>query len=200
MAFFKVSGYRNEQGEAVLVEVSPESIQKDGESRESSSTSIVTQKKEVRWLVNNGSQIVGPFSADEIASRIFAQELDFDCECWAEGTGNSAQIKNSGIFSGSQDENANLWAFDGKTIHGPVSFGFLKTALGHGAIQANIYICEGSSVNGWKPLAECEGFGPIPTQTDQDALRASLSPPKKKQESMENRDSVEGPNPSKRVA
>lgn len=145
-SFFTISGYHNEEGQVVTVEASQ--ISEAGES-ENSDTQISGQKI-LKWLVNNGSQIVGPFTAREIASRLFAQELDFDCECWAEGNGTSAQIKTAGIFTGSDGPSASLWMFDGEMIHGPISPGFVFTAVGHGAIPQQVYICEGSTISGWK--------------------------------------------------
>ena len=105
------------------------------------------------WTVNNGSQIVGPFAAGEIAARLHAQEMDFDSECWFEGSGESSRIADAGIFSGSGDKDAALWVFDGSTVHGPLSPGFLMTALERGAIVAeHSFICTGSTINGWTPL------------------------------------------------
>jgi hypothetical protein len=183
---FTLSGYRNEQGEAVIVEASSVVLPTPGQTSASdvtpSSFVVKSETKNTRWLINNGSQMVGPLSPKEIASRLFAQELDFDCECWAEGTGSSAQIKNAGIFSGSQDPQANLWLFDGETIHGPVSSGFVRTALGHGAIQPQTaYLCENSTVNGWVPLSVWDPDlfkASEENAAADDALRASLAPPK----------------------
>jgi hypothetical protein len=129
--------------------------------------------KPMRWLVNNGSQIVGPLGAKEIAGRLFEQELDFDCECWVDGTGKSAQIGSAGIFSGSEDEGAVLWVFDGETIHGPISPGFLKTAVACGAISENSFICENSTVNGWKTLqawnSAIQPAAPLPVEKERPA-------------------------------
>ena len=162
--YYTISGYRNEQGEEVDV---PAPIM-EANAAITSAEIINKEKKSDRWLINNGSQIVGPFSAEEIAPRLFAQELDFDCECWSEGIGTSSQIKTSGIFSGSQDEDANLWLYDGKTIHGPMSPGFLRTAIGHGAMPKTVFICENSTINGWLSLEAWDKtlFGdqpPVPT-------------------------------------
>lgn len=109
-----------------------------------------------RWLVNNGSQIVGPFTARELAQRLFTQELDFDCECWSEETGKSAQLRTSGAFMGSSaagdSAGARLWLFDGKDMHGPVTEGFVRTALSRSAIGEHAHVCAGSTVEGWKPV------------------------------------------------
>ena len=118
------------------------------------SDSDSNEEKKGRWTVNNGSQIVGPLTPQEIAARLFAQELDFDCECWAEGSGKSAQIGTAGIYTGSEDAEAFLWVFDGETIHGPMSEGFLKTAIGHQAMPLTAHICEKTTINGWKSLQE----------------------------------------------
>ena len=107
-----------------------------------------------RWLVNNGSQIVGPFTAQEISQRLFTQELDFECECWNEETGIASHLETAGIFSGSRDAGACYWVFDGGMVHGPVSEGFIRTALQHGAISAKAHICDRSTVAGWKTAAE----------------------------------------------
>jgi hypothetical protein len=113
----------------------------------------VAQKKAGRWSVNNGSQIVGPYTPKEIAKMLFSQELDFDCECWAEGTGTSSQIRTAGMFEGTDESGADLWLYDGETVHGPINEGFLKTAIGHGAVNMDsVFICQGSTVNGWKKI------------------------------------------------
>lgn len=176
MDVFRLEGYRDEQGRAISIdtpvieEVADVSIP----------NFVLPGEKSKRWLVNNGSQMIGPLSPHEIATRLFAQELDFDCECWAEGTGTSAQIRNAGIFSGSDDAKATLWLFDGETIHGPVSHGFLKTALGHGALSSKEYVCENSTINGWKPIAE---WNPSLNESSQNqsitekSLESSLAPP-----------------------
>lgn len=110
--------------------------------------------KTSRWLVNNGSQIVGPFAAEELARMLFAQELDFDCECWHEETGKASRLASAGIFSGgSEDAGASCWVFDGKQIHGPVTDGFVRTAILHGAFGPEAYVCENSTVAGWRRLA-----------------------------------------------
>ncbi len=106
-----------------------------------------------RWLVNNGTQMVGPLDAPAIASQLFAQELDFDSECWTEGSGESSRIESARIFSGTEEAGACLWAFDGKTIHGPLTQAFLMTALVRGALPSTSFICEKSTVTGWTSAA-----------------------------------------------
>ena len=147
-------GYRNEEGQVVSTEVPYDPVQFSANEVTGgpSSETMIGERKTLRWLINNGSQIVGPLAEREIALRLFAQELDFDCECWVEGTGKSAQIAKAGIFSGSEDVGANLWVYDGEIIHGPISTGFLKTAVICGAISENSWVCEISTVSGWKIL------------------------------------------------
>jgi class 3 adenylate cyclase len=111
--------------------------------------------KVVRWLVNNGSQIVGPFAAEELSTMLFAQELDFDCECWHEETGKASRLESAGIFSGgSEDAGACFWVYDGKLVHGPVTEGFIRTAVQHGAFSPDAYVCENSTIAGWRRLSE----------------------------------------------
>jgi class 3 adenylate cyclase len=105
-----------------------------------------------RWLVNNGSQIVGPFTVQQLSKMLFAQELDFDCECWHEETGRSSRLDAAGAFSGSQDADASYWVYDGELVHGPVSEGFIRTALQHGAFNENAAACEKTTIAGWKKL------------------------------------------------
>jgi class 3 adenylate cyclase len=202
---YSISGYRNEQGQVVLVEPIKDSEASTSETNPSAPTAwlhpVIKTEKDLKWLVNNGSQIIGPLTPKEIALRLFAQELDFDCECWEEGTGNSAQLKDSGVFSGSDDHDANLWIFDGETVHGPVSQGFLKTALGHGAIQQSVFICEGSTVSGWKPLSRWDlDVAPAKASSDlqspQNPLRASLAPPQPHPASIHSFKTTEHPVPT----
>ncbi|MBI2711935.1 MAG: hypothetical protein HYX41_03580 [Bdellovibrio sp.] len=134
------------------------------------------EEKPKRWSVNNGSQIVGPLGPEEIAALLFTQELDFDCECWAEGTGKSALIRSAGIFLGSEDQDAQLWAYDGKTIQGPFSPGFLKTALMHGALPLTVLVCDTSTINGWKKLEE---FPSLSISKESSDPAPEASPPKK---------------------
>jgi hypothetical protein len=107
-------------------------------------------------MVNNGSQILGPFSAAEIASRLYVLDLDFDCECWPEGTGIRKPLAQSGIFGepGEAGGGADLWIYDGELVHGPMTEGFLKTALSHGAVKMDSLVCRGSTVRGWSKLGE----------------------------------------------
>jgi class 3 adenylate cyclase len=185
MGYFSISGYRNEKGEEVRAEISPEGIVVPAQNVSDAVTHvlIVDEKKVRRWTIDNGSQMVGPLTEQEIASRLFTQEIDFDCECWSEGAGNSSQIKKAGIFSGSEDPQADIWLYDGKTIHGPVSFSFIKTAQDHGAIEESTFVCEQSTIQGWVSFAEwVKKKSPSPkpqkhSNLDDGALRASLAPP-----------------------
>ncbi len=176
-----VSGYRNDEGQLIEVKIPYEPVQfaanevRDGIETEE----FIPEKKTLKWLVNNGSQIVGPLTEKEIALRLFAQELDFDCECWVDGVGQSETIRNSGIFSGSGDASATLWMFDGQTIHGPITAGFIKTAVGHGAIRNQVYICEGSTIQGWKTLADWDQNGSL-AQTHSEPNRLAPQDDQKK--------------------
>lgn len=150
-----VTGYHDEQGQTVEVTAPARSPDASAAATAEAGASVAApaSKDSQRWLVNNGSQIIGPLSFREIAARLYAQDLDFDCECWLDGTGEQGQIRAAGMFSGSQDKDADLWVFDGDTIHGPISPGFLKTALVCGAISRDSWVCEHSTVNGWNALA-----------------------------------------------
>ncbi len=119
----------------------------------------------LRWSVNNGSQIVGPFTALEIAGMLFSQELDFDSECWSEESGKAGKISSSSIFTGSTsnpDPNnpnaviaeAKHWVFDGKMVHGPLTEGFIRTAYSRGALEPGAWVCSGSTIQGWVPLKD----------------------------------------------
>lgn len=149
--YYRIKGYRDEQGIEVDI---PETTQVAIEASADSPLIATVAPTERRWLINNGSQIMGPLTPREVAERLFAQEIDFDCECWAEGTGQSAHIATAGIFTGSGEEGATLWIFDGTTLHGPVSRGFIRTALMHGALTPEAYVCESSTVQGWRKLAD----------------------------------------------
>ncbi|MCM2323923.1 MAG: adenylate/guanylate cyclase domain-containing protein [Oligoflexia bacterium] len=113
-----------------------------------------TPAAERRWLVNNGSQIIGPLDAKEIAGQLFAQELDFDSECWVDGTGEPSQLGKAGIFSGTAVDGAELWLYDEGAIHGPMTAAFLKAALVRGAITENAHLCERSTVLGWRKVSD----------------------------------------------
>lgn len=172
--YYSLKGYRDEHGKETLFdgEVFPPDSEKAGiQDGQTVGVAVATEQKPLRWSVNNGSQIVGPLTPEEIASCLFAQELDFDCECWAEGTGKSALIKSAGIFLGSEDADAKLWTYDGKMIQGPFSPGFLKTALLHGAMPYSSLVCEESTIQGWKKLDDRPDLVGAPAA-------ASVFPPK----------------------
>jgi class 3 adenylate cyclase len=155
MEYHSLGGYWDSQGRPVQV-TSPYSNASIPQPETTRVQVIVPARRASRWLINNGSQIIGPFAPEEIAARLFAQELDFDCECWQEGTGSSAQLRNSGIFGSapSNDPLANCWVFDGETIHGPVSPGFLRTSLQRGLLPSESYLCQESTIHGWKRITE----------------------------------------------
>lgn len=149
MEYYWVEGYIDAESGSKVRVISPYADATLLDSDASKPSAIAPAVR--RWLVNNGSQMVGPLDAKAIASQLFTQELDFDCECWTEGTGESALLGQAAIFSdASGDEGATHWAFDGKILHGPMNPGFLLTALTRGAIPVpNSYVCAGSTVNGW---------------------------------------------------
>lgn len=181
--YFTLRAYRDEQGQEIEVP-GPTVESGDAQSDMPPAPVAAFEQRPARWLVNNGSQIVGPLTPQEIAARLHAQELDFDCECWAEGTGSSSQIKSAKIFSGSEDEGADLWLFDQSTIHGPVSAGFIKTAVIHGAIAADgAFVCRGSTIHGWQKLSDWDpalGGAGAPAQLrppkPSDALNTAAAP------------------------
>jgi adenylate cyclase len=185
-SIYKISGYRDEQGQAVILEC----LQEDGvfaqEKHEESTASslIVKEKTSGRWLINNGSQIIGPIAPQEISAMLFSQELDFDCECWSEGTGDSAQIRDAFIFGTASDQQAKIWIYDGDLVHGPVTAGFLKTAVGHGAISESVFVCEDTTIKGWRRLSELlpalftvDSSSATDPNQQQKFLRESLAPP-----------------------
>ncbi|MGK5083402.1 hypothetical protein WDW37_08845 [Bdellovibrionota bacterium FG-1] len=115
---------------------------------------MIPEAVESRWMVNNGSRIEGPYDELELAQQLFAQELDFDSECWSEDDGHAAPIKDAGMFSGSNEKDARFWVFDGKTMHGPLTEGLLRTAAEHDALGSDVFVCEESTVHGWLGLSE----------------------------------------------
>ncbi len=141
VAAYFVKGYRDGAGDTQLIETSL--------SGKAKNISLVMSKK---WLVNNGSTIEGPLTAQEIASRLYSQEIDFDSECWEDGNGKSSVISQAGIFSGTEDAGADLWVFDGQTIHGPVTEKFISVAIERGALSTSSYFCKGSTLQGWQPI------------------------------------------------
>lgn len=148
---FAVTGYRDEAG--TEVQVWNEACGSLEEAQKLSGVVDPVRPSE-RWLVNNGSKIVGPLTRAEIASALFAQEIDFDSECWREGTGESSNIRTCGLFSGAEAVDATLWVYDGEQLHGPMSAGFLGTAVTSGAISLEHHVCSGSTVEGWITVAE----------------------------------------------
>lgn len=149
-ACYTVRGYRNVDGKTVLVEI-PRINRQDSRGGPQLQEII---PPEARWMVNTGSSILGPLTAAEVAQRLYSLDLDFDSECWVEGKGKRLPLFRSGIFGGSDESDAAYWIFDGNTIHGPMSEGFLKTALQHGAVSPSSFVCQGSTVNGWKKVTE----------------------------------------------
>ncbi len=152
---YKVQGYIDEAGQKIWVKEWNRSL--DPEIRQADAPTI---EKTSLWHVNNGSQILGPMSARDIARALYSLEIDFDCECWQEGSIHRGSIEKSGLFGGTLEDGAHFWVFDGDTLHGPFAEKFLKTEMGRKAFPRDSYVCEKSTVTGWKPLME---------------LRASLS-------------------------
>ncbi len=152
MAFFKLTGYLDESGRRIEVQPAVDS------SRESATRETRLMPGEPgarRWFANNGNQILGPLSVRELSQMLHSQEIDFDSECWPEGSGQRSEIRSAGVFSGSDDEGARYWVYDGSTIHGALSEGFIKTAIQHGALKPeSCSICEASTAAGWSSLAE----------------------------------------------
>jgi hypothetical protein len=58
------------------------------------------------------------------------------------------------MFGGVADEQARFWVFDGDELHGPLTEEFLKTGMGKKVFPRDSYVCEKSTLNGWKPLME----------------------------------------------
>ena len=193
LSLYSVSGYRDEKGDLISVpydsETNPIGIYLPFLLRFELENE---NPKPQKWLVNNGSQIVGPLSAEEVAAQLFSQELDFDSMCWLEGVAQGVKIKDAGVFSGTENLKVGYWMFDGVSIHGPVGRGFIKTAVIHGVLHQKAFICEGSTLKGWIPW---ESWEKIQQEQDENggapdsslnsgaaswqdgALEASLSPP-----------------------
>lgn len=153
-AYYEVRGYLDEKGSEVIIVPSKTEPVRSEPLPEATPVPPPPSHVPVRWFVNNGTQVAGPWTPDEIGRRLFAQELDFDCECWAEGTNAVTPISASGMFNGSAEAiaDATLWVFDGNTVHGPFNEGFLKTAVRRRAIGSDSQICEGSTIQGWRAL------------------------------------------------
>jgi hypothetical protein len=152
-ACYRIKGYRDEDGKSVIMQISSTFPAASGGGPQ---LQKVVSNAPTLWMVNNGTQIYGPFSSEEIASRLYALELDFDCECWPEGTGARKSIAMSGMFGEPSDagSGASLWVYDGKTVHGPMTEGFLRTALAHGAMSKEFWVCRESTVTGWHKIGE----------------------------------------------
>ncbi|MBL7714959.1 MAG: hypothetical protein JNL01_05785 [Bdellovibrionales bacterium] len=134
-------------------QAAPEAATPAGTDAAASAGSVMVGS-EPTWLVNNGSQMLGPLNAKQIAQALFAQELDFDCECWAGSAGGSAKIRDAKIFSSTVDASATGWVFDGETLHGPMTESFIRAAFSRGAIPDHARICFESTVQGWVEAAQ----------------------------------------------
>jgi len=129
---------------------------------------------EQRWWVHNGAHAIGPMPPAEIAGRLFAQDLDFDCECWPDGPDGSQStirlpIASSGLFlpQGPQapypvDQLGEVdrphWVFvNGQGILGPCTTDEVHR------LQApqDAYVCFRSTINGWMPMTEWLRQNPV---------------------------------------
>jgi len=151
-AVYKVRGYFGEQGQEIWLKGSADKL--DPASCPIDAPRIEKSDQPSLWRVNNGSQILGPMSARDVGRALYSLDLDFDCECWEEGRGNRVTIEKSGMFGAGEEADAFFWVFDGETVHGPLTEGFLKTGMGRKVFPRDSYVCEKSTVNGWRPLIE----------------------------------------------
>lgn len=176
-ACYKVSGYLNENGQEIWMsdsepKLDPESCQIDAPRVESSAelqtdTKIAQGQEFAVWRVNNGSRILGPLSARDVARALYSLEIDFDCECWQEGSSDRMPIEKSGMFGSGKELDAQYWVFDGETIHGPLTEAFLKVGMGRTAFPRDSFVCEKSTIHGWKPLMDLRAsLSAVPTEVD----------------------------------
>ncbi|MFL5814054.1 MAG: hypothetical protein ACJ763_10800 [Bdellovibrionia bacterium] len=149
---YKIQGYYDEQGKEVWMRGSDHYM--DPESCHADAPRIEKNEPTKLWHVNNGSQILGPLCAKDVGRALYSLDLDFDCECWEAGGANRVSIERSGMFGGVADEHARFWVFDGDVLHGPLTEEFLKTGMGKKVFPRDSYVCEKSTINGWKPLME----------------------------------------------
>jgi class 3 adenylate cyclase len=148
-----IEGFIDEQGVSQRVESASAHATSSAEASEGTRVRLLVPRKSERWMVNNGSQIQGPMGVEQVASRLFAQELDFDCECWRDG-GAPARIEQSLMFGSAPEEGAHFWVYDGQTVHGPLTAKFLQTAILRGALAESAFVCEKSTIQGWMPLSQ----------------------------------------------
>lgn len=149
---YKVLGYWNDQGQKIFVSGIESSMQDiPMMARQVDAPKIELTAQDRLWTVNNGNQIIGPIHPRDIAKLLYAQELDFDCECW-EADGNRLSIAKSGMFGVSEDSEAKFWIFDGETIHGPLTEGFVRTGVLRKIFKKEAYLCESNTILGWKQL------------------------------------------------
>ncbi len=145
---YSVTGYR-QKGEGADTVHLPASPTAEASQDSTKFGTMILNTQEVRWTVNNGSQIVGPFDDQKIAQMLFSQEIDFETECWSEKDGKRSTIAFSGIFKGSEDPKADLWVYDLKTVHGPLTPSFVLAAMTQGALPTKSWVCQKSTINGW---------------------------------------------------
>jgi hypothetical protein len=149
---YRLHGYFGEHGQQVWVKGPKQTL--DPASCHIDAPRVEKNAESKLWRVNNGSQILGPLTAKEVARALYALDLDFDCECWEEGQGDRVTIEQSRMFGTEVEPDARFWVFDGDTVHGPLTEGFLKTGMGRHVFPRDAYVCENSTVFGWKPLME----------------------------------------------
>lgn len=135
-----------------------------------SAPEVSESMSEQAWWVHNGAQAIGPMPPAEIAGRLFAQDLDFDCECWPDGPeGRESTIRlpiaTSGLFLLQNGDSPNEfdspaqlgdvdrphWVFiNGQGIVGPCT----TEEVHRLQLPPDAYICFRSTINGWMPSAE----------------------------------------------
>lgn len=149
-AVFKVQGYWNEQGQKIFVSGIESSMQDiPAIARQIDAPKIEVTSQDRTWTVNNGNQIIGPILPKDIAKLLYTQDLDFDCECWS-ADGNRVTIAKSGMFGVAEDPEARFWIFDGETIHGPLTEGFVRTGVSRKIFKKEASVCESNTLSGWK--------------------------------------------------
>jgi hypothetical protein len=76
-------------------------------------------------------------------------------------------IEKSGMFGDGKELDAQYWVFDGETIHGPLTEEFLKAGTGKTAFPRDSFVCEKSTVHGWKPLMDLRAsLSTLPSEVD----------------------------------
>ncbi|MEK7689720.1 MAG: hypothetical protein AAB425_01735, partial [Bdellovibrionota bacterium] len=130
--------------------------------------------RSLRWYVNNGTAVQGPFAAVELSQKLYVQEVDFDCVCWNESD-DPAQgtmvLRDSGLFlegvevlginpETTSEFEQKFWIYRAGCIHGPLTVGQIDvlvrklpvTTGGEIPAETEIQICVDSTVQGWRWL------------------------------------------------